>query len=90
MEKGDVVAVVNMAGEYVGKIKEVGTSMVVLQNPRMVINSQDGMGFARGVCVTGMENPHEVSFYTSGIVFMSPVNDRIEKAYLRATTGLVI
>ena len=90
MEKGDIVAVVNMAGEYVGKVKEIGISMVILENPRMVINGPEGMGFARGVCVTGLENPPEVSFYTSGIVFVSPVNERIEKSYLRATTGLVI
>ena len=64
--------------------------MIILENPRMVINGSEGMGFARGVCVTGMENPPEVSFYTSGIVFVSPVNERIEKSYLRATTGLVI
>ena len=56
----------------------------------MVINGSEGMGFARGVCVTGLENPPEVSFYTSGIVFVSPVNERIEKSYLRATTGLVV
>ena len=49
MEKGDIVAVVNMAGEYVGKIKEIGISLIVLENPRMVINNQEGMGFARGV-----------------------------------------
>ena len=46
MEKGDIVAVVNMAGEYVGKIKEIGISLIVLENPRMVINNQEGMGLS--------------------------------------------
>ena len=90
MKKGEVVSVVNMAGEYVGRIKEESSTKLVLENPRMVVNGDQGMGFAMGVCVTGKENPEEVSFYTAGIVFVTPVNEDIEKAYITATSGIII
>ena len=90
MKKGDVVSVVNMAGEYVGRIKEESSNKLILENPRMVVNGDQGMGFARGICVTGQESPTEVAFYTAGIVFVPPVNADIEKAYIAATSGIII
>ena len=90
MKNGDIVAVVNMAGEYVGRIKEESSNKIILEKPRMVVNGDQGMGFAMGVCVTGKENPEEVSFYTAGIVFVTPVNSDIEKAYISATSGIII
>ena len=46
MEKGDIVTVVTLSGEYVGKLtSEVGGYTV--QSPRMIVQNQDGqMGFA--------------------------------------------
>jgi len=89
-KKGDVVSVISSAGEFVGKYKDSGASSFVLSDPRMVIQTQEGMGFARGVAVTGEENPTEMSFYTQGIVFVTKTNDEIVKAYTQATSGLII
>jgi hypothetical protein len=41
------------------------------------------MGFAQGICVTGKMNPDEVTF--AQYVFVTPVNEDIEKAYRQAT-----
>lgn len=90
MKKGDVVAVVNMAGEYVGRLKDEGAEKLILANPRMVVNGEHGLGFAHGICVTGEHNPNTVAFYTAGIVFVTPVNAEIEKAYVQATSGIII
>lgn len=89
-KKGEVVSVISSAGEFVGKYKDSGASSFVLSDPRMVIQTQEGMGFARGVAVTGEENPTEMSFYTQGIVFVTKTNDEIVKAYTQATSGLII
>lgn len=89
-KKGDVVSVISSTGEFVGKYKDSGASSFVLSDPRMVIQTQEGMGFARGVAVTGEENPTEMSFYTQGIVFVTKTNDEIVKAYTQATSGLII
>jgi hypothetical protein len=56
----------------------------------MLINTPEGMGFARGVCVSGVENPEEMSFYTGGIVFVAPTNEDIQKSYRQAVSGLIV
>ena len=48
------------------------------------------MGFARGVCLTGKENPEEVTFWGSGIVLVTESNDDIEKAYIQTTSGIIV
>jgi len=88
MKKGDVVAVVSMAGEFVGKYNTSGDGSITLDDPRMLVQNQQGMGFAQGICVTGKSNPDEVTF--SQYVFVTPVNEDIEKAYYEATSGIVI
>ncbi len=86
MEKGDVVSVVAMSGEYDGILDKIENDTVILQKPRMVIQTQEGMGFARGIAVTGEENPEEVLF--SNVVFVVPTNDAVAKAHTEATTSI--
>ena len=87
MEKGDIVTVVTLSGEYVGKLtSEVGGYTV--QSPRMIVQNQDGaMGFARGIAVTGMENPDEVTFQS--VVFVTPTNEQVIKAWQESTSSIV-
>lgn len=90
MKEGDIVAVVNMAGEYVGRLGEQTDQYLDITSPRMVVNGPEGMGFAHGVCVTGQHEPESVRFFTAGVVFITPVNDEIEKAYVTATSGIIL
>ena len=87
MEKGDVVSVVAMSGEYVGKLTAIDDVKVCLKDPRMIVQSQQGMGFARGIAVTGDENPTEVEFRS--VVFLTPPNDDIVSAWQEATGAIV-
>jgi hypothetical protein len=88
MKKGDVVAVVSIAGEYVGKYESSEGNTITLGDPRMLVQQGEGMGFAAGICVTGEMNPKTVTF--AQYVFVTPVNSDIEKAYHKATSGLII
>ena len=88
MKTGDVVAVVTIAGEFVGKYRTSIDGNIILDDPRMLIQNEKGMGFAAGICVTGKVNPTEVTF--AQYVFVTPVNEDIEKAYYQATSGIVI
>ncbi len=88
MKKNDVVAVVTVAGEYVGKYDMSGAGTITLTDPRMLVQTQNGMGFAAGICVTGKSDPDEVTF--AQYVFVTPVNLDIEKAYRSAVSGLVL
>ena len=91
IEKDTLVSVVTPAGEFVGKLEEQTESFVTLQNPKMIITTPDKqMGFARGVCLTGQENPESVTFYSGGIILMTPSNSEIESAYTKMTSGLII
>jgi hypothetical protein len=87
MKNGDVVSVVTMSGEYVGKLKEKGEA-IVMEDPRMLVQTQEGMGFAKGICVTGERDPKEVTFQQ--FVFVTPTNQEIQDAYRTAVTGIVI
>ena len=87
IEKDTLVSVVTPVGEFVGKLEEQTESFVTLQNPKMIITTPDKqMGFARGVCLTGKENPEVVTFYAGGIILITPSNDDIVAAYKKMTT----
>jgi len=87
MKQNDIVTVVTMAGEMIGKLKgEVG-STVTLEDPRMLIQTEQGMGFARGVCVTGENDPKQITFQQ--YVFTTPTNEDIAKGWREATSGII-
>ena len=88
MNTGDVVTVVTMAGEYIGKLKEVTDDFVSLDDPRMLVQTQEGMGFAHGLCVTGEKDPKEVTF--KNYVLCTPTNQQVKDAWRTAVTGIVL
>lgn len=88
MKKGDVVTVVTLAGEMIGKFNSNESGTISLDDPRMLIQNEQGMGFAHGVCITGQNNPTEITFQS--YVFVTPTNAEIEKAYRQAVSGLVL
>ena len=90
MQKNDVVSVMTAYGEYVGKFVEQGTTTVSLSDPRMIVQTEQGMGFAHGICATGTENPTSVDIQMSQVVFITEVNAQIEKEYRKVTSGLIL
>ena len=89
MKKGDIVSVVATSGEYVGEyVSHKGTS-ITLTNPKMIVNAPDGgMGFARGIAVTGDVNPVEVTF--ASYVFVVPTNEQVAEAHNQAVNGVPV
>lgn len=88
--KDDVVSVITNAGEYVGKFKDESGSTFTVTKPKMLIQGEGGVGFARGICVTGKEDAAELTFQKTGIVFTTPTSDIVEKAFVEATTSIVL
>ena len=88
MKKGDIVTVVTISGEYVGKLVSMEDAMVELKDPRMILsNPNDGsMGFAKGLAATGTENPTSAVFQQ--VVFVVPSNEKVANAHLEATTSI--
>ena len=86
MKKGDIVSVITMSGEYIGKLVD-DKNGVELENPRIIVNGPDGkMGFAKGIAVTGIVNPTSVRIQS--YVFMTETNDDIVSAYTTAVSGI--
>lgn len=88
MDKGTIVSVVAMSGEYVGKLKSQTETAITIEDPRMLVQTQEGMGFAQGIAVTGKTDPREVTFQS--YVFVVETNDEVEKAWRSATSGLIL
>lgn len=88
MDKNDVITVVAMSGEYVGKLKEKTEGTITLKDPRMLVHNEQGMGFAHGIAVTGLADPREVTFQT--YVFATETNEEVQKAYTSATSGIIL
>ena len=89
-KKDDVISVITNAGEYVGKFKSEGDSTFTITKPRMLISGEGGVGFARGICVTGEEDAAEITFQKTGVVFTTPTSAVVEKAYVESTTSIVL
>lgn len=88
MKQNDVITVLTLAGEFIGKLKGEVSNTVTLEDPRMLVQSEQGMGFAHGVCVTGETSPKEVTFQQ--YVLATPTNDEIVKGWRQATSGLIM
>ena len=89
-KKDDVVSVITNAGEYVGKFKSEGDATFTITKPRMLIQGEGGVGFARGICETGKEDAKEIVFQKTVVVFTTPTSDIVEKAYVESTTSIVL
>ena len=87
MKKGDIITVMTLTGEFVGKFVSNDNGLE-LEDPRLVVQSPEGkMGFARGICQTGVENPTDIVF--DHFIFITSSNEDVQKAYRTATSGIV-
>lgn len=88
--KGDVVTALTPVGEIIGRYKEKDNDGIILDSPRTFVQTDQGMGFAPGICMTGEANTKEAKIYSNMIVAIVKSSDEVEKAWMQATTGLVI
>jgi hypothetical protein len=89
-KKNDIITVITVAGEYVGKYVDESPATLYMADPKMLVSGEQGVGFGTGICVTGEDNPKFVDFYTGGIVFATKTNDMVTKAYHEANSGLIL
>ena len=88
MKDRDVVTVVAATGEYVGRMTKIDETGIVLENPRLITYSDEGMGFAAGIAMTGNPDPKEVTILSA--VFVTECNQEIVKAWQSATSGIIL
>ena len=88
MKKGDIVVAMTMAGEIIGKYVHEKDGAVTLEDPRVLMQNEQGMGFAKGVCVSGKLDPRIIT--VANYVFIAEVSDEFESAWRQATSGLIV
>lgn len=88
MKVNDVVTVMAASGEYVGKLLNMDETGVVLENPRLVTANEQGMGFANGIAMTGIENPKEMVILRP--IFITETHEQVVKAWRQATSGIIV
>lgn len=88
-KKGDVVTVMTITGEYVGKFVKRDESSLVIADPKMLVNNETGLGFGNGIAITGKESPESVTFFNGGLVFITDASQNVLTAYNQAVAGVV-
>lgn len=89
--KNEIVTLVTAAGEFVGKFVEETDGGFKISDPRMIVQGPEGnMGFAKGICMTGKEDPKEAVFSSGGIVFITESNKQVADGWREATSGIVL
>ena len=89
-DKNDVVSLVTLSGEFVGKFVSETTNEVVLADPHLVTPNGDQIGFMPVVCMTGETNLPEVTFFKTSTLCMVPTAEPVQKEYRRSTSGLIL
>lgn len=74
-------------GEYVGRLVAKKGSEVTLQDPRLVMSNEQGMGFGDRIAMTGVQNPKEVVFYN--VFFVTETVNEAKTAWQTATSGII-
>ena len=80
-----IKTVVTTYGEYIGDIEE-GADVIRMKNAKMVIQSENGFCFAKGVCVTSVESPEEIIIKKPQVIMVVDTHADIIKAYEDATS----
>jgi hypothetical protein len=88
MKVGDIVTVMALSGEYVGRVTDISDiGAVTIEDPRMIIANDQGMGFANGIAATGVKDPKEVTFQS--YVFATETNEEVISAWRQQVSGLI-
>lgn len=90
MKKNDVVSIVTLTGEFVGKFNEQTETQYVIDDPRLLTQTQQGAAFIPAVCMTGIQEPNQVSFNKSLVVFIIETADEVQKEYRKVTSGIIL
>jgi hypothetical protein len=88
MKVNDVITIVTIAGEYIGKFKELTAEGLTVGTPRVLIQQDGELGFAKGVCMTGKMEPDSVVF--KDYVYFTETDEEFAKNYHAATSGIIL
>jgi hypothetical protein len=90
ISKNDVVSVVTLTGEFVGKYNSESTEQYIIDDPLLLTTGQQGPGFIPAVCMTGKQKPSQVAFNKASVCFIIETADEVQSEYRKNTSGLIV
>lgn len=90
MKKQEVVSVVTISGEYIGKFIDENAQQITIGDPHMVTPNGESIGFLPAVCLTGKQEPSSVSFNKSCVVLMVESQEEVAKQYRTSISGIIL
>ena len=90
--KGEIVTVVTMMGEIVGRLKDETTEGYLLESPRLFVPAQgeSSGGFAPGLSMTGVQDTKEAVINKDLVLTVVETHDTVAKGWTEATSGIVL
>ena len=86
----DVKTFVTLVGEIIGRLESEDDVSYVVAHPRLFMQTEQGAGFAPGVCMTGEKEPNKCVIMKSTCVLTTNTDENLVKAWQQQTTGLVL
>ena len=93
MKNGDVVTLVTMMGEVIGRLKEKTDTEVTLESPRLFVpdpNNGANGGLAPGVSMTGEQNPNSAHVNKGLVMTVVKTHDQVAKGWQEATSSIIV
>ena len=89
---GEVVTVITMMGEIVGRLKEETDTGYVLDSPRLFVPAQgeSAGGFAPGLSMTGDQHPNSAHINKDLVLTVVVTHDQVAKGWQEATSSIVL
>lgn len=88
--KNDVVSVVTLAGEIIGKFQSESTTELVINDPRLLSQNEQGLVLIPALCMTGKPELAEVTLSRNSVILMCQTVEEVEREYRANTSGIVI
>lgn len=90
--KGEIVTIVTMMGEVVGRLKDETTDGYVVESPRLFVPAQGETsgGFAPGLSMTGVQNPDESTINKQVALTVTHTHEAVAKGWVEATSGIAL
>lgn len=86
--ENEIVTVVSVLGEVVGRLKSMNDNELVIEDARMFVQTQEGAGFAPGICLTG-DSTKEVTVNRSAVFAVVKANEQASAAWRQQTSGII-
>jgi hypothetical protein len=89
--ENQIVTVVTAAGEVIGRLSSADShSYIEVESPRMFVPSEQGYGFAPGICMTGEPNPKSAVITINNVITVQKCHPELAASWIQQTTGLVV